>query len=554
MPNNDDLLKLALLLKVHTMKKLYHLPTIILCTFFSITARPVKTRIPLTATKITPVSSLPIHEKYVPESPTISSIKTYKQLLDDITKMKSDMVVAPDGIFTDYFITFVKDNAEKSQLSDVFTRALLEAGMSLHAQLNGNDAFILRALKRNTQQVGDIMNPLKPATTQEQPQGQQTTSAMQLEQSQQQLPKPKESSSEPSAPRSKTPAAEPKQQPLKSKEPSPQPIASQPKKPLTEPNIKSIPQPKPSEYKKDLSGSAGLKEFRKQSINEPLKTLYSDGRINTEWLIKALHIVLSGQPLTSKNKEKIKGELIGNTTELIREILHKNQIAGHLWNLFIEDVKKQTIAFMDNQPLSDQKQISLPTLSTKTPQKEPIASRPKTPVFEPQPKMPQKPDRDPSLPDWMTPRNTLIIKELEIEILRYIFENPQVNQEIIAQHFIQQIPKNIKTKEILINGIKAIVGKTLQEPLEPNIPAKEPQVTLQKSSSKDKLPYWIDAKGFNVRPSDLDKEIATFIATNMDANNDDIANHFIDLIPHDMSHKRLIERQIRDSIEDFIAR
>ena len=40
----------------------------------------------------------------------------------------------------------------------------------------------------------------------------------------------------------------------------------------------------------------------------------------------------------------------------------------------------------------------------------------------------------------------------------------------------------------------------------------------------------------------------------MNANNDDIANHFINLIPHDMPHKKLLERQVRDTIEDFLAR
>jgi hypothetical protein len=39
----------------------------------------------------------------------------------------------------------------------------------------------------------------------------------------------------------------------------------------------------------------------------------------------------------------------------------------------------------------------------------------------------------------------------------------------------------------------------------------------------------------------------------MDADTDTIANHFMGLIAHDISAKRLIESQIRAIIEDFFA-
>jgi hypothetical protein len=530
------------------MKKLCILTIVIFgCTFLLITARQIKTRKIFPAPQTRSIPSLSTNDKPSPQYPSSPSTKTYKQLLDDIAHMRADRIVAPDGIFTDYFITFVKDNAEKSQLSDIFTKALLEAGMTLHAPLSENNTFTERILKRNSEHIQNIINSLKPAIAQDVAekqlsQEQKNSPITQLEPVKQQLSTP-------------TP------QPVKSKEPNPQPTPSEPKKPIFEQSPKLIKQkeqtsqpiPQKSRPVEKFSGPAGLKEFRKQTVNEPLKTFYSEGKINREWLIKALDILLAGQPLTSKNKEQMQGELVGNATELIREVLHKNQIASNLWNLFLEDIKKQTIAFINSQPLSDQKQLSQPTLPAKTPQTEPMISRPKKPTSEPQPKTPQKPDKNPSLPDWMTPENTLIIKELEIEILRYIFENPKASQETITQYFTQQIPKNIQTREILINGIKATIGMLEQEPLEPNISAKEPQIIPQKTSSKDTLPYWIDPKHFNIKPSKLDQEIAQFIATNMDADTDAIANHFIGLIPHNISRKKLIESQIRATIEDFLA-
>jgi hypothetical protein len=341
-----------------------------------------------------------------------------------------------------------------------------------------------------------------------------------------------------------------------------QPIVPPAKKPQSELPIKSKPEPdkKPTlplpatVQSQKLSGPAGLKEFRKQSSNKPIEAFYAHSKVSLQWLTKALHIVLGDQPLTTRNKKQIQHELVGNATELMRELLDKNHIASNAWHTFLENVTQQVIDFMNNQSLQDQKQLPTSLPQTKTPHIEPSAPQAKIPAFEPQPKSAQKPDIDPRLPSWITSQHTLAIKDLEMEILRYIFENQQASQEIIEQHFIEQVPKNIKIREILINGIKATVGKILQEPLEPELSLEVSQTSTQKTSSKNKLPYWIDAKGLNIKPSKLDQEIAKFIAGNMNADNDDIANHFINLIPQDMPHKRVIERQIRDTIEAFLAR
>ena len=103
------------------------------------------------------------------------------------------------------------------------------------------------------------------------------------------------------------------------------------------PIVQSTAQSQPVEYKKNLSGPAGLKEFRKQSTNEPIEAFYDNSKVSPQWLARALQIVLAGQPLTTRNKEQMQGELVGNATELMRELLHKNHVANNAWHTFLEN-------------------------------------------------------------------------------------------------------------------------------------------------------------------------------------------------------------------------
>ena len=398
---------------------------------------------PSTRAEVSLPDQSPVKNQPATQSPIASSVKTYKQLRDDIAAMNSNLVVAPDGIFTDYFINFVRENVQKSQLSGIFARALLEAGMNLHAQLNEDKAFTIRALQRNTQQISDIINSLKPK-----------------------LP------ARPSANNTVVPS----QLPAKPQEQHPAPPSVQTK---PQPTTQTQPQSPSLEYTKNLSGAEKLKEFRRKSTNQPLETFYENSKVSPQWLSQALHILLDGQPLTMRNKEQMQGELIRNAVTLMQDLLYKYHITGDAQRTFLENVQQQVIAFMDNQRLQDQKQLPPSVPKTKTPHSEPLSPQPKKPVSEPQPKKPTESGQNSGTPTWLSPQQTLIIKELEIEILRYISQNQDASQEAIEQHFAQQVPMHIKHREILTNGIKATVGKMFQEPLEPEPTRQTPQISNQ---------------------------------------------------------------------------
>lgn len=485
------------------MKNVYNFITIILvCTYFCITSRAIEIKKPVVPTKNISSAYVATNNKLTEEPIVQSSKKTYKQLRDDIAAMKPHMVIAPDGILTDYFINFVQNSAKKSEMSDLFIKALLEAGMSLHAQFNENNTFALRTIQRNSQQIKTM------------------TSAPSAEPIQQKSP-----------------------QPIKPKNESPQPFFSEPKKPHKEPDTKPVKNTPP------LSGPAGLKEFRKQSLNQPLEAFYANSTVNPQWLHKALQIVLASQPLTSHNKEQIQRELLGNATELMRELLHKNHIAGTAWNTFLENVEKQVITFINNQPLANQKQLPAP-IAPKKPHTEPSTDYAKIPSLEPEQKTAQKPDIDHNLPQWISSDYTLISKDFEIEMLNYIFKNQHAHEENILNHFIAQLPQNMKNRDSIIKAIKIIIKSALQEP---DKPSKSAETGAQRPTaatiSPKNLPNWIDHERFDIIRTALIHEIMNYFSKNSDADNDTILNYFINQLPPHMPDLKFIKVQIRAIID-----
>lgn len=94
----------------------------------------------------------------------ITQAKTYKQLRDEIRRWKSTEVIGKDGNLLPEFIDFVKNNAEQNSLSDTFVEALLQAGLSFHAQAIP-DALMGEALGANSRQIQKIMNDSRDLPT-----------------------------------------------------------------------------------------------------------------------------------------------------------------------------------------------------------------------------------------------------------------------------------------------------------------------------------------------------------------------------------------------------
>lgn len=435
----------------------------------------------------------PLIKKDTPVKTAIDlSAQTYKQLHHHIAAMKPESVISKDNMLSDYFINFVKDNVKKSNLPLIFAQALLEMGRNLHMQFSGDNKQALQTLQKSNNQIQNILNTLKPVT---------------------QTEKPK-------------------------------------------------PPVKPVEQKKELSGIEKLHELRKQSATQPLEKFYSQATVNQQWLEKALNLVLNGKPFTTQNKQVIQGEMVGNATELTRELLQKNNITGQTRSIILESVEKQVITFMNNQPLADQKQQqqtpavqpSLP-IAVKKPSQQPATPEPKKTVVEPIKKpipAEQKPETIIQLPQWISKEHTLVVKEFEIAMLDYVFKHQDATEENILHYFVQQLPAQIKNKEVIVNGMKAIIAKTFKEsetPL-PAIPEK-PQPSPAMQISKKKLPSWIIAESFNIARVALKEQIFNYFAQHPNADNDEIFNHLIQQLPDDIPDKKIIHAQVRAIIDSY---
>ena len=593
----------------------------LLFTFFSNFTR--QTRATKTFIPITPKTAviLPSKEEPHQNNITTASIKTFKQLHDDIAAMPSNKVIAPDGIFTDYFIEFVQDNVKKSELSSKFASALFEVGMNLHAPLSDNDSFNTRMLQRAAQQIQTIVADAKPSLLTQAPSSAEATIAepvednsnrytdatnMELKDEEKNISTIQKQQPKQSTPlKPKNPGVQPIESPAKKPAMQPdapkmvQPIELPEKKVITEPDTRMTSRPIESlinsrnsytDPKNDakngvpmkrsvvglknslnmgspvgtqrrlglkswqkLSGPEGLKEFRRDSLTQPMESFYADAKMNQDWLKKALSIVLADAKLTTKNKAQIQHELISNATELMREFLHKNDIKSNLWNIFLENATQQVVSFMNNQLLHDQKQQPLLPKS-KSAHVEPLAVQSKVPASEPKQKSIQKPERDPALPLWISADYTLIIKEFEIEMLKYIFKNHNADEKTIFTHFAQKLPKNIKNKEIILNAIKLIIKNTFQEPVHPLPALEQPKkMPIQENASKKELPNWIDSEGFTILQAALIHEIMNYFAQNTDADNDAIFNHFRAQLPSEMPSKKLIEAQLKAIIKTLFT-
>jgi len=136
-----------------------------------ISARQVKTRKPGQKSIPTPIQTkapaLPAQDEAYRKGAAALPAKTYKQLHDDIKILKTDQVINQNGLLTDYFIAFVKNNAQKSALADALTQALLQTGVHLHAKFSGDNEKDTRQLSAVNQQIANIMSQLKTPAQQE---------------------------------------------------------------------------------------------------------------------------------------------------------------------------------------------------------------------------------------------------------------------------------------------------------------------------------------------------------------------------------------------------
>lgn len=451
---------------------------VILCTASFAHTRQAIIRKAVTSTKTITSPPLPARTDTYQKAADASPAKTYKQLRDDVKIMKADQVINKDGTYTDFFVNFIKSNAQKSHFSASLTQSLLQLGRDVHAQFSGNDTNDLAIIKTNNKQIQNIIDTLK------------TTPIQQTE--------------------------------VLAQEQSPQ-----------------------------NQGIAALQNFRKKSATGSLNDFYLNGKVNELWLKKALELVLHGAPLTTKNKMLMQGELVGNATELMRELLSKNKISSQQWKTMLDDVEKQVISFMNNQPLQDQKQEH-PLLKPKESVPQPTFTEPKKPIVEPSKKSEQKTESSIQRLKWISPQNTLVFKEFQIELLRYIFKHQDASEQDIINHFTQQIPKNIPNKNILINGITSAVKDTFKEQeksmIMPTLP-KKTETPQPKAISPEDLPAWISLEDYSLVTPLLKSEVLAYFAHNTDADDNEIADHFKKQIPNNLHNKTIIEKQIDATVK-----
>ncbi len=91
-------------------------------------------------TSIQPITSVQPKQPSIQLQPSIKE-SSYAQALEIIrTKMRSDQVLK-DNTFTQYFINFVRDSVQGSEYADVYAKALLQAGATLHVTFDGDNAI-----------------------------------------------------------------------------------------------------------------------------------------------------------------------------------------------------------------------------------------------------------------------------------------------------------------------------------------------------------------------------------------------------------------------------
>lgn len=448
--------------------------TIIIATLFTLpfaSAKPTKTKKTAQKTISIPTPpkapALPAQDEAYRKGAAALPAKTYKQLHNDIKIMKADQVIKND-LLTDYFITFVKDNAQKSALANALTQELLQTGMYLYAPFSGNNEKDAQLLSAVNQQIANIMSQLKKPTPQE------------LEKIRPVPTAPTKAIPAPAKQEKKQP--EPITPP-QSKQTHTQPTLPEPKKGLSEPRVqakrpsqeatveKPVEQKQPSEpvtvpQNKEGQGIAALQNFRKATAAKPMSSFYANAKVNEQWLINGLQLVLNGAQLSAQNKAQMQGELVGNATELMREFLEKNKIDPQLHKTFLDNVKTQTINFINKQLPNQQLTQKLP--APKTPSQQPASPEPKKAVADAAAKPSTQKEEGVALqlPTWISAKdNTFIAKEFEIELLAYIFKHQDATNNEIITYFSQQVPSQLPTKNNLIKNIETTVKNT--SPAEP---------------------------------------------------------------------------------------
>lgn len=485
------------------------------CTFIAAHARQMGG---ITAPQtIKPIPALPERDAAYNKAISALPAKTYKQLHDDIGDMKSDYVIGSNGLLSDAFIAYIKENTRKSHLAPVFTQALLQAGFNLHSNFAPTAQATKDLFTAHNNVIKKIMSDLfPPATTKDE-------SNITLPQQQ-------------SAPQEKHGVE--KDQPQPTSQLPLQPVIQQPLSPMQQ-------------------IMASLKQFRQQGLQWPINTFYANNTINPNWMAHCLRIVLNGAPLTTRNKPQMEGLVIGNALELIREFSQQKQNMHIVVNSSLDDhIKKQVIAFMNMQPLQDQP-LPQVTFSPKTESLQPQAAEPIQ-----QPAKPAAKNFVQQMPTWIdAAKNIIINKEFEVELLNYIFKNQDADVQEALDYFTKQLPINISDKNNIIKSMKAIIQKIMPESeltLEKNSPQQQEQAPLAKPIAKEKLvqkeawPSWLLKEHKSLLHNELKDQVFAFLAHNTDADNAAIIKHFVQQIPPSVSNKMVLERQIKATINSFL--
>lgn len=270
-----------------------------------------------------------------------------------------------------------------------------------------------------------------------------------------------------------------------------------------------------------MQGIIALQEFRKLTPGVFGNSLYVNGVLDKKWLTQALKLLLNGASLTLNNRMDIQGELSGNATELIRELLQKDKnIKSDQWEKKLADVHNQVVSFIDSQLL---------------------------PVQEKQPEIITV------MPSWISSKNnTFLVKEFEIDMLNYIFKNSNAKKKEIVEYFVVQIPANLPTKDAIIQGIKDSVENTFkksEQEVQDKSNGKVPTWIIQ----KDKKHYTLDPKQFsdalyNAMADDKNVLHAAMAKEGADVDKV-IREYFVSQVPDTIPNKAAIIEQIQFELE-----
>jgi hypothetical protein len=336
-------------------------------------------------------------------APQSSIQKTYAMLLQEIKSMPTQHVIT-NNAFTPQFLSIIQN----SNLSPIEQEALLQAGMTRHAQWNGNDNQDMMLLNSLTKSAASVINQqqLKPLPTTPSTFIKTTadTSSF-IKTSEDIAPKPL-----PIPPQKQSSFAE----------------ASEDRPPTIQP-LSSIQQ-----------GIQNLQAFRKTTAATNDLSFLANGIVNHTWLTQALNILLNGAQLTTNNFVPLQAELVNNVIELTKEMLNKNNIPSAQWQPIITDITNQVLIFMYYQPIQGQVQkpaITLPTWVA-------------------------------------THNHGLKLKDFNIDLLLYMDEHPKATEESITNHFIAMIPQNIPGYAELTQSIKHAVHTLYMQPSTHNAPAE----------------------------------------------------------------------------------